>query len=250
LRLRVHHVNKNKAMRKSLIPILLLVVFGLFQSCNCGTDPTPSTPIGDTTNIFSRMSVKFVAGSPAFSPNMGVQIDSAGHPLSIQKGDTLTCNGFEIPGVDSLHVWGDGLREVVDSGAYVFTWSRGAGPAQIKASFSIVLQPFDITAPEQGALVDPSTGLNDTVRYTKSSATTVWGYYANSSDTRHAIGENGGADNGTYEIMDLSSAVPRGNGFVYVMRHFVGTLASPAPFKKVSYDYWQSSQHIKLNFNW
>ena len=245
----VRHLNKIQTMRKSLIPVVLLVL-GVFQSCNCGTDPAPSAPSTDTTSIFSRMSVKVVGGATAFSPYMGVQIDSAGLPLSIQKGDSMSYNGYLLPGVDSLHVWNAGLREVVDSGAYVFTWSRGSGPAQIKASFSIVLQPFDITAPAQRSTVDPSTHQNDTIRFTPSSAITVWGYYADRSDTHHAVGENGGADNGTYGIMDLSSAVPRGEGFVYVMRHFVGTLSSPAPFKKVSYDYWQSSQHIELNFNW
>ncbi|MEO6939522.1 MAG: hypothetical protein ABI444_05220 [Candidatus Kapaibacterium sp.] len=244
-------------MRKSLlIPALLLV--GLFQSCNCGTDPvTPgNTTPTDTTGFVSKLSVNVHWTQTEYVPFVTIKIDSAGQPLTIQPGDSMFYLGYNgqirynIQGYDSLHMWSESFYEIVDSGTYLFTWKRGTGPSEVKASFSIKLHPFNVTAPAPGAMVQLFNHTNDTVFYRPDGGTEVEAYYSTSDRTHYVGNQNTELDNGKYAIIDCSSSVPSGPGFLFMIRHFVNTLASPAPFKKVDCDYWQSSKHVDVNFRW
>jgi hypothetical protein len=236
---------------------MISVVSCTFESCSediqttqgKNTDTSHKNDTG-AKGYFSVMSVTIKITSTAFVPFVSVHIDSAGKPLTMLPTDTISYNGRVVLAYDSLNLWSDAFYEIVDSGKYVFTFSRRSGDSTVSSSFTLPLPPFHITGPPDGSTVTLYSHTNDTIFYSPAGGRDITALYRGEY-ADHGVGnENEEPDSGKYHIIDMSSSLGRGPGYLFLIRHFVGTLTDPGAFKTVNYDYCQSSRHINLVFNW
>ncbi|MDP4199924.1 MAG: hypothetical protein Q8902_10190 [Bacteroidota bacterium] len=232
-----------------------MLTIGVLQGAGCSSSSSPNSSgsngsgNGAGSTYFSAMSVRFHTTSPAYGLWVQINIDSAGHPMSHQVGDTLTYTtntgsyGLRYY-ADTLHYWGGDIYQIVDSGIYLITFRRLRGKDTLTASFSIPVIPFRITAPESRAKVFISSHINDTMVYSPAGGTELWVFMQDRNSNEHVEQENSEPDNGRYVFIEDGY----GDGFVQLLRHFVGQLSAPAPFQQVSYDYWEESKPLELQF--
>ena len=236
---------------------VVAIIFTL-HSCSSGGDtvatPERDTTKRDTTKIdttkhsvgnLSNVSVNIVwtVGEPMM---ILLTLDSAGHSLSVLPGDTVwyMANGSRFGVRRNTANWMDVLQEVVDSGAYEFHFQRHVAADTVSATFTLPVIPFHISAPRPGSHVSIGGHINDTIVYEPAGGKELWLLYLDRNERPSEWFENSYPDNGRYVFIKDGAR----DGYVKLLRHFVGNLSSTAPFKAVHYDYWESSQPLALSF--
>ena len=240
---------QNPMFHKLVFFCSLLIVTITLQSCSSGGDTVGTTPTDTTKHAagyFSNMSVSisWVVGYPMI---VQLTIDSAGRPLSVLPGDTVwyiaNTRRYGVRRYDTL--WKDALQEeVIDSGEYEFHVQRHVGPDTLSATFSLPVIPFRITAPKPGSFVSRAGHINDTIVYQPAGGREVWILYLDENERPSQWFENSYPDDGRY----IFAVDGFSNGYAQLLRHFIGDISSPGPFKAVHYDYWEGSKHLALRF--
>ena len=192
------------------------------------------------------MSANIRWGATGYPASMEFKIDSAGHSISFLPGDTVwyLSNGIRhgLRRYDSI--CSDLLWEVVDSGAYEFHFLRRVATDTFSATFTLPVIPFHISAPAPESHVSRFNHTNDTIVYTPAGGTELWVFYYNYNKTETMGVQYSEPDNGKYGLVRDGYS----DGYIQLLRHFVGSLSSPGAFKSVHYDYWESSKPLKLHF--
>jgi hypothetical protein len=231
--------------------VSILVVLCVLQSCSSGGDTTQPNLATDTTKTatthFGKLNAKIRWGATGYGLFASFTIDSNGRLITLLPGDTLWClsNGLRqgIPKYyDSL--FSGNPIEMIDSGTYEFHFQRTAVNDTFSSVFTLPVIPFHVSAPADGSQVHLGNHTNDTIVYQPAGGTEVW-IFLSSWDGRETVErQNSEPDNGKYGLTEAGYA----DGFIQLLRHFVGDLKSPAGFKSIHYDYWEKSKELKLFF--